>query len=419
MNRSPALFVVLLAGVAGAEPPAPIVTRPFQPEPIRIAVDALPAPNATPSAQKAPRIIPPPDPSVLRAPAGFVVTRYYEGDLDHPRWLALTPEGDVLVTETPANRIRRLRDLDHDGVADEATIFADRENGLDLPFGMAFTATHFYVGDNDAVIRFPHHAGQARLVGRGETVAGLPGGGYKQHWTRNVRVAPDGGHLFVTVGSKSNDDVEPPPRASVLRMKLDGSEREVFADGLRNPVGLDFEPQTGDVYVTVNERDGLGDDLVPDFFTRIRGGEFFGWPWAYLSPKNLDPAYVVDGKSTNPGAVARTRTPDVLIQAHSATLGLAFYRGDAFPPRYRHGAFLALRGSWNRDQGTGYQIAFVPFGDDGRPRGGYEPFVTGFLVDPSVPATWGRPVAVLVLPDGSLVFTEEMNQRVYRVAYHP
>jgi glucose/arabinose dehydrogenase len=171
--------------------------------------------------------------------------------------------------------------------------------------------------------------------------------------------------------------------------------------------------------VTVNERDGLGDDLDPDYFTRVRAGEFFGWPWAYLSPAHLDPKHVAGGKSTNPDAVARTRTPDVLIQAHSATLGLAFYRGDAFPPRYRRGAFLAMRGSWNRSQGTGYQIAFVPFGDDGRPRGGYDPFETGFLVEPSVPATWGRPVGVLVLSDGSLVFTEEENQRIYRVAHRP
>lgn len=247
MIRSHALLVVLLAAVVGAATGTPVVTRPFEPRPITIALDALPAPHATPSAQKAPRVVPPPDPPVLRAPAGFAVTRYYEGDLEHPRWLALSTEGDVLVTETSANRIRGLRDVDHDGVADEATTFADRDNGLDLPFGMAFTATHFCVGDNDAVVRFPHHAGQAHVVGRGETIATLPGGGYKQHWTRNVRVAPDGTHLFVTVGSKSNDDVEAPPRASVLRMKLDGSERETFADGLRNPVGLDFEPETGDV----------------------------------------------------------------------------------------------------------------------------------------------------------------------------
>ena len=412
-------IVLLAASCLGAAMPSPIVTEPFEPQPVVVTLDALPAPNTTPSVAKFPKMVSPPERSILRAPPGFVVTRYWDGELDHPRWLAITPEGDVLVTETRLNRIRRLRDTDHDGVVDEATTFADSGNGLDQPFGMAFTATHFYLGNTGAVVRFPYRAGQMRLEGQGEKIADLPGGGYNQHWTRNVRVAPDGAHLFVTVGSKSNNEVEEAPRASVLRMNLDGSGRETFADGLRNPVGLDFEPRTGEVYVTVNERDGLGDDLVPDFFTRIRKGEFFGWPWAYLSPTRLDPKHVADGKSTNPDAVARTRTPDVLLQAHSATLGLVFYRGDAFPPRYRHGAFLALRGSWNRSRGTGYQIAFVPFDDDGRPRGGYEPFVTGFLVDPSVPATWGRPVGVIELPDGSLVFTEEENQRIYRVAYRP
>jgi glucose/arabinose dehydrogenase len=354
---------------------------------------------------------------VLRAPAGFVVNLYYAGDLDKPRWLALTPEGDVLVTETPRNRIRRLRDTDHNGVADEASAFADAANGLDLPFGMAFTDTHFYLGNTGAVLRWPYKRGQARLDGPGERITELPGSGYRQHWTRNVRVSPDGQHLFVTVGSQSNNDVEQPPRASVLRMNLDGSGRATFADGLRNPVGLDFEPRTGDVYVTVNERDGLGDDLVPDYLTRIRSGEFFGWPWAYLSPTLLDPHHVEGRASTNPQAVVRTRTPDVLIQAHSAALGLAFYRGDAFPPKYRRGAFVALRGSWNRGTGTGYKLIFVPFGDDGRPLGHYEDFVTGFLVDPKGPTTWGRPVGVLVLPDGSLLFTEEENQRIYRVSY--
>jgi len=416
-RRSLLVLAALLAGASACDPPpAPIVTEPFEPKPIRIDVDHL-APLGGPSARKFPTLVPPPSRPVLHAPQGFVVERWYRGALDKPRWLALTPEGDVLVTETPSNRITRLRDSDHDGVADEATVFADAKNGLDMPFGMAFTATHFYVGNSAAVLRWPYRRGQPRIEGTGEKITELPGGGYNQHWTRNVRVSPDGASLFVTVGSKSNVDVEEPPRASVLRMQLDGSGRETFADGLRNPVGLDFEPRTGDVYVTVNERDGEGDDLVPDFMTRIRKGEFFGWPWAYLSPVHLDPAHVKDGRSTNPEAVARTTTPDVLLQAHSATLGLAFYRGEAFPPKYRRGAFAALRGSWNRRLATGYKIVFFPFGDDGRPLGYYQDFVTGFLLDPERPETWGRPVGIVVLPDGSLVFTEEENRSIYRVAY--
>ena len=412
-----ALALVIACSSRAREPPGPILTELFDPTPITIALDGLPRPNATESARAGPSLVPQPARAVLRAPAGFVVKVYHAGDLEKPRWLALTPEGDVLVTETQRNRIRRLRDTDGDGAADATAVFADSTNGLDLPFGMAFTDTHFYVGNTSAVLRWSYQKGQPRLYGTGERIAELPGSGYRQHWTRNVRVSPDGQHLFVTVGSQSNNDPEPPPRASVLRMNLDGTGRQTFADGLRNPVGLDFEPQTGDVYVTVNERDALGDDLVPDYLTRVRSGEFFGWPWAYLSPTLLDPRHVANGASTNPQAVIRTRTPDVLIQAHSAALGLAFYRGDAFPPKYRHGAFVALRGSWNRSLGTGYKLIFVPFGEDGRPLGRYEDFVTGFLLDPYGPTTWGRPVGLLVLPDGSLLFTEEENERIYRVTY--
>ena len=244
----------------------------------------------------------------------------------------------------------------------------------------------------------------------------MPGGGYNQHWTRNVVVSPDSQYLFVSIGSASNADPEPLPRASVQRMRLDGSEQTTFASGLRNPVGLDFHPQTGALYATVNERDRLGDGLVPDFFTRLQQDEFYGWPYAYLAPDNLDPRLTDGGRSQRPDLVAQTVTPDVLFEAHSAALGLQFYDGEQFPARYRGGAFVAHRGSWNRSQGVGYKLVFIPFAD-GRPTGGYEDFLTGFLTDPSGPTTWGRPVGVLVLPDGSLLFTEEMNGRIYRVSF--
>jgi len=398
------------------KPSTAIVTESFEPKPIKIELSQLPAPSEKESATKNPKVDAPPEKPVLWAPKGFKVALYAE-DLQKPRWLALTPDGGVLVTETRRNRIQLLRDKNGDGVADEATTFADESNGVNAPLGMAFTETHFYLGNTDAVLRFAFKKGQVKLEGKGEKIADLPGGGYNQHWTRNVRVSPDGKHLFVTVGSKSNADVEPPPRASVLRMNLDGSDVKTFATGLRNPVGLDFHPQTGEPYVTVNERDKVGDELVPDYVTRIREGEFYGWPWAYLAPGNLDPRHLKDGKSTNPNAAAKTKTPDVLIQAHSAVLGLAFAKGDKFPAKYRQGAFAASRGSWNRDQGTGYKLIFIPFGDDHRPKGDYEDFVVGFLTDPKRPSTWGRPVGVLAMPDGSLLFTEEENQRVYRVSY--
>jgi glucose/arabinose dehydrogenase len=277
---------------------------------------------------------------------------------------------------------------------------------------MAFAGGHFYLGNQGEVRRYPWREGQARLEGEGERITELPGGGYNQHWTRNVVLAPDGERLFVTVGSRTNAEPEPEPRASIFVMALDGSERRTFASGLRNPVGLAFHPRTGALYATVNERDHLGDGLVPDFFARIEDGAFYGWPWAYLAPGNVDPRL----RDRPRELVRRTRTPEVLFEAHSAALGLAFYDADAFPARYRGGAFVAHRGSWNRSRGTGYRIVFVPFDGDA-PRGTYEPFVGGFLIDPAGPTTWGRPVGVLATPDGALLFTDETGGRVYRVSY--
>jgi glucose/arabinose dehydrogenase len=281
---------------------------------------------------------------------------------------------------------------------------------------MAFAGNSFFVGNTNEVLRFPYQKGQQEIPGKGQKITDLTPGGYRQHWTRNVVVSPDGKKLYVSVGSRSNVDVEELPRASVQVMNLDGSNRQTFAFGLRNPVGLDFHPQTKELYTTVNERDGIGDDLVPDFLTRIRQGEFYGWPFAYLTPNKLDPRRTTNGKSDRPDLATKTQTPDVLFQAHSAALGLQFYDGKTFPQKYRNGAFVAFRGSWNRDQGTGYKIVFAPF-NNGRPVGDYEDFLTGFLLNPKVPTVWGRPVGVLVLPDGSLLFTEEANNRIYRVQY--
>ncbi len=398
-------------------PPASrLRTEPLKPTPIHVKLDALPKPFATQSASKSPDVVPVPEGATLRVPEGFSVNLYADG-LQQPRWMTLTPEGDVLVVESRANRIHRLRDADGDGVAESREVFADTSNALNLPFGMSFSTTHFFVGNTNGVRRYPYQRGQGRLTGKGEEVTKLPGLGYNQHWTRNVRVAPDGKRLFVTVGSESNVNVEESPRASVLVMGLDGSGRQVFASGLRNPVGLDFHPRTGEPYAAINERDGLGDDLVPDYFTRVQQGAFYGWPYAYLSPKNLDPRRLKNGKSEAPELAAKTVTPDVLFTSHSAALGVTFYRGSAFPERYRTGAFVAFRGSWNRSEGTGYKIVFVPFDAQGRPTGGYEDFLTGFLSDPKGPTTWGRPVGLLELPDGSLLLTEDGNGRIYRVRH--
>jgi glucose/arabinose dehydrogenase len=260
------------------------------------------------------------------------------------------------------------------------------------------------------------HENERIVLTNAQRIASLPGKGYNQHWTRNVVVSSSGDKLYISVGSETNVDVEPHPRACVLVMSPDGSDMRVLASGLRNPVGLDCHPKTGQLFTTVNERDGIGDDLVPDYLTSVQDGAFYGWPFAYLSPDKLDPRRVKDGRSENAELVARTKTPEVLFQAHSAALGLAFSQGEMFPTRYRDGAFVAMRGSWNRESGTGYKIVFVPF-KDGRPLGHYEDFVRGFLIDPAGPKTWGRPVGVLMLPDGSLLFTEEANGWIYRVSY--
>ena len=410
LSEADALKIVLDPDVVAIE------TAPLVPEPIQISLNDLPEPYASDSARKSPVVVEPPANPVLNVPEGFTVNIFAD-NLDKPRWLALTPDGDVLVTETRQNRIRRLVDGDGDGTAEEYSPFATARNGLDIPFGMAFAQGFFFLGNTDEVRRFPFGPGQSALEGRGEQIATLPGGGYNQHWTRNVVVSPTGDQLYVSIGSKSNAEEEALPRASVQTMGLDGSDVQTFASGLRNPVGLDFHPETGELYTNVNERDGLGDDLVPDYFTRVQSGEFFGWPYAYLTPDKLDPRQLENGASKAPDLVAQTKTPDVLFQSHSAALGLQFYDGETFPERYRNGAFTAFRGSWNRSEGTGYKIVFIPFDAVGRPTGAYEDFLTGFLIDPSGPTTWGRPVGLLVMPDGALLLTDEANNRIYRVQY--
>jgi len=391
-----------------------IDTKILNSQPISITAAKLPQPYATNSASKSPNVVAIPDSPTLQVPQGFQVNVFAEG-LDKPRWLTLTPDGDILVTETRQNRILLLRDTNKDGIADTTKIFAQKQNGLEIPFGMAFADGYFFLGNHNAVRRYPYQPGQEQITGTGEKIADLPGGGYNQHWTRNVVVSPDGQKLYVSIGSASNADVEELPRASVQVMNFDGSEQQTFAYGLRNPVGLDFHPVTKELYTTVNERDKLGDDLVPDYLTRIRQGEFYGWPYTYLKPNLLDPRHVNNSKSSNPKLASQTQTPDVLFQAHSAALGLQFYDRNTFPQKYHNGAFVAFRGSWNRDRVTGYKVVFVPFDSNGRPQGYYEDFLTGFLTDPSVPTTWGRPVGLLVLPDGSLLVTEEANGRIYRI----
>ncbi|BAZ46600.1 NHL repeat containing protein [Chondrocystis sp. NIES-4102] len=396
--------------------PNQILTQPLTSTPIKITLADLPAPYATESASKPPKVISVPANPVLNVPEGFKVNVFAD-NLPNVRWLTLTPEGDVLAVQSKQNKINLLQDKNQDGVAENRQIFGDRSNGLDQPLGMTFSQGSFYVANTGEVLRYNYQSGQLKLDGAGEKITQLTPGGYNQHWTRNIVTSPDGQKLYVSIGSKSNADTEELPRASIQVMNLDGSQRSTYAYGLRNPVGLDFHPVTGKLYTTVNERDQLGDDLVPDYFTQVKQGGFYGWPYAYLAPNLLDPRHLLGEQSTQPDLAAKTLTPDVLFQAHSAALGVQFYDQQKFPSKYHNGAFVAFRGSWNRDRGTGYKIVFIPFDKDNQPLGYYEDFLTGFLTNPDGPSAFARPVGLLVLPDGSLLLAEDGNGRIYRISY--
>jgi glucose/arabinose dehydrogenase len=386
-----------------------------------IRVEGLPAPSIGHSTDNPPRVVPRPSGAELRAPDGFEVAPFAEGGFDVPRWLALAPNGDVFLSEAKGT-IWVLRDRAGRGVAEERFVFA---RGLNMPFGMAFRDGWMYVAETDRVVRFRYVAGQTSAQGEPEPITSLPGHGYNQHWTRNIafsRARPVplvGGapappeKLFVTVGSETNDAPEPEPRASILVMNPDGSDRRPFARGTRNPVGLAFNPATGALWAAVEERDDLGDELVPDYVTEVHADGFYGWPYAYLG-SHEDPGQ----KGERPDLVARTIVPDVLLQAHSAVLGLVFYDGDMFPPDYRGDAFVALHGSWNRSRRTGQEIVRIPF-RGGRPTGGYIHFVTGWMLGEDSKEVWGRPAGLLVARDGSLLIADDAGEKVWRVRYSP
>ena len=276
-----------------------IDTETIEAQQYQIELSDLPQPYNTESASKSPNVIAVPSNPTLKVPQGFKVN-VFATDINRPRWMALTPEGDVVVAESYDNRLRLLQDSDGDGVAEGNKVFATADNGINQPLGMAFTDDSFYVANTGNVLRFDYQPGQQELTGTGEEITQLTPGGYNQHWTRNLVIAPDGQKLYVSVGSESNVEPEPLPRASIQVMNLDGSNRETYAYGLRNPVGMDFHPVTGELYATVNERDRLGDDLVPDYFTSVQQGGFYGWPYAYLSPDLLDPRRLKGNESENP-----------------------------------------------------------------------------------------------------------------------
>lgn len=373
-----------------------------------------------------------------RAPSGFTVARYADG-LDHPRWLYVLPNGDVLVAESntvpkppkteedrkaaslkeasksvgpSANRVTLLRDGNADGTVDERFVLLE---GLNQPFGMALVGSTLFVGNTDALMAFPYQQGEERIDAKsGRKIVDLPAGGYNNHWTRNIIANAAGTKLYVTVGSASNiaehGVAEERQRANVLESNLDGSGLRVFASGLRNPNGMDWEPSGGALWTVVNERDGLGDDLVPDYLAHVREGAFFGWPFAYFGAHR--DARVKESAPAD--LLARTAQPDYALGSHTASLGLTFYRGTSFPARYRGGAFIGQHGSWNRRTLSGYKVIFVAF-DKGRPSGPPEDFLTGFLSTERPGAAHGRPVGVAVDRTGSLLVADDAGNTVWRV----
>ncbi|HEX9161346.1 MAG TPA: sorbosone dehydrogenase family protein [Thermoanaerobaculia bacterium] len=404
MRVACATAVALLAwSCYGADQP-PVVARANDPllQRHEIRADRLPQPYATPSAGNPPIMRGRPKDAALHVPPGFTVTLWASG-FDDPRNMISAPNGDIFVAEPGGSKITVLRG----GRPDQRVTFA---SGLRDPFGLAFHGGWLYVGGVDELVRFSYQPGQIRAAGKPQHVADLPGGG---HSTRNVIFNRDGTKLYVSVGSRSNvsDESATPMRAAITEMNPDGSGAHIFASGLRNPVGLSWNPVTGALWTAVNERDGLGDDLVPDYVTDIRAGAFYGWPFSYLG-KTPDPRR----RGERADLVAKAIPPSVLLQAHSAALGIAFYTGSMFPAHYRNGLFIAMHGSWNRAERTGYKVAFVPF-TEGRASTAYEDFVAGWAPDPYSHFVWGRPVGLLVMRDGSLLVSDDGAGAIWRISY--
>jgi glucose/arabinose dehydrogenase len=336
-------------------------------------------------------------------PAGFRVNIFATG-FQEPRWLAVAPNGDIFVADSGAGKIFVLRDPRRTGGAQEREVFA---SGLDRPFGIAFHEDYVYVGDTDAVLRFRYNANTSKRLGEAEHLMSLPRGG---HWTRALVFSADLKHLFVSVGSASNIDVEKDKRRGAITIcDPDGKNARLYATGLRNPVGIALEPATGELWADVNERDGLGDDLPPDYFTSVKDGGFYGWPYSYIGD-NVDPRV----RPQEPELVAKAIVPDVLLGSHRAPLQFAFYTGKQFPESYQGGAFIAEHGSWNRSIRAGYEVTFVPF-KNGRPSGDPQVFLDGLVPDPAKTAVYGRPVGVAVAPDGALLVSDDSANVVYRV----
>ncbi len=405
----------------------------------RVTPADLPAPYASRSAGNAAREVPQPADARLAVPAGFQVNVFAKG-LSEPRTLRVAPNGDVFVAEMNAGRVRVLRPGADGASAAGSDVFA---SGLSAPFGIAFyppgpEPRWVYVAEVNRVVRFPYRAGEMKPAGPAEVIVPQLAPAYSGHITRDIAISNDGRRMFVSVGSatnvaeggalltksvrdaKVNREWEERTalgaawgaeerRANVLVFTPEGKEGRIFATGLRNCVGLAVNPVSGEPWCAVNERDGLGDNLVPDYVTRVRDGAFYGWPWLYIGGSE-DPRH----KGARPDLAGKVTVPDVLLQPHSAPLSLTFYQGAMFPPAYRGSAFVALHGSWNRSKRAGYKVVRIA-APGGVPADEYEDFLTGFVVDDT--SVWGRPVGLAVARDGALLLSEDANGTIWRVSY--
>lgn len=408
-----ALSIAAFAPAVIAQTKPKTSDAPAKPQRIVYTTKGLPKPFATESVRNPPKVVAAPNGARLEVPAGFNVEVFSEGDYKIPRWVKEGPNGDLFLADWQANTIYLLRDLNKDGKIDNAKERLIFTTAVNRPFGMAIqkvgAETYFYVGNTDSIVRFKYKIGQDKLEGEPEKLATVPTGG---HSTRDVLFSKDGKKMYVSVGSLSNvNEGEPAIRAAINEYNPDGTGHRIFAAGIRNPVGLAWNPANGELWTAVNERDLLGDDLVPEYATSVKDGGFYGWPDSYMG-SNPDPRV----KAPRKELVDRAIVPDVLIEPHSAALGIVFYTGKMFPKEYQGDAFVALHGSWNRKNRTGYKVIRIPF-EKGKPEGGYENFLSGWLPSEESPEVWGRPVGVTMIKDGSLLVVDDGGKKIWRVTY--
>lgn len=368
----------------------------------------LPPPFATPSANNRPRVISRPDGAELKVPQGFQIQEFASG-LKTPRIMLYAPGGEIFVTESVENGTVTVLTAK----SDPAKADSDRKQliqGLNRPYGMAWWKDYLYVAEPTSLKRYKYDAKNVS-VGKGEEVVSLKDFN-KGHWTRSIAFDPKGQKLYLGVGSGSNVDTgEPEMRAAISECNPDGSGCQIYASGTRNPTQIGFYPGTSTLWASVQERDALGDNLVPDYFTHIQKDGFYGWPYAYFGPHE-DPR----NAGQKPELVKKAITPDVSLGAHTAVIDWKFYTGKQFPSKYQGGAFLALHGSWNRSKRVGQSVVFIPF-KNGKPAGGLEDFLTGWMVSPDSREVWGRPTGIMIMKDGSLLVSDDGGNKIWRISH--